>query len=91
LWLGRPRHRLSGGLVFVAASIDEHLRAFDVETGALLWQTRLPAGGQATPMTYRVDGTQYVIQAARGHAQLGTTLGDYMVAYTLPEKMRQGR
>jgi quinoprotein glucose dehydrogenase len=56
----------AGGLVFVAASVDEHLQAFDVETGQLLWQSRLPAGGQATPMTYMVDGTQYVIQAAGG-------------------------
>jgi quinoprotein glucose dehydrogenase len=81
----------AGGLVFVAASVDEHLRAFDVETGQLLWQSRLPAGGQATPMTYMVDGTQYVIQAAGGYAQLGTTLGDYVVAYALPGKVRRGR
>jgi quinoprotein glucose dehydrogenase len=81
----------AGGLVFVAASVDEHLRAFDVETGQLLWQSRLPAGGQATPMTYMVDGTQYVIQAAGGHAQLGTTLGDSVVAYALPEQGRRGR
>jgi quinoprotein glucose dehydrogenase len=81
----------AGGLVFIAASVDEHLRAFDVETGQLLWQSRLPAGGQATPMTYMVGGTQYVIQAAGGHAQLGTTLGDYVVAYALPEKGRRGR
>lgn len=75
----------------MAASVDEHLRAFDVETGQLLWQGRLPAGGQATPMTYMVDGTQYVVQAAGGHAQLGTTLGDYVVAYALPEQGRRGR
>jgi quinoprotein glucose dehydrogenase len=80
----------AGGLVFVAASMDEHLRAFDVETGHLLWQSRLPAGGQATPMTYMIDGTQYVVQAAGGHAQLGTTLGDYVVAYALPETGRRG-
>ena len=54
--------------------MDEHLRAFDVDTGRLLWQSRLPAGGKATQMTYMVDGTQYMIQATGGHAQLGTTL-----------------
>jgi len=60
------------------------LRAFDTETGQLLWQDELPAGGQATPMTYAVDGKQYVVIAAGGHGKLGTTLGDYVVSYALP-------
>jgi quinoprotein glucose dehydrogenase len=74
----------AAGLVFVAASVDDHLRAFDTETGELLWEDRLPAGGQATPMTYAVDGKQYVVQAAGGHGPLGTKLGDAVVAYALP-------
>jgi quinoprotein glucose dehydrogenase len=74
----------AGALVFVAASIDDHLRAFDIETGKLLWETLLPAGGQATPMTYAVNGKQYVIQAAGGHGPLGTKMGDYVMAYALP-------
>jgi quinoprotein glucose dehydrogenase len=76
----------ASGLVFVAASIDGHLRAFDIETGKELWQAELPAGGQATPMTYAAgpEGKQYVVICAGGHARLGTKLGDYVVAYALP-------
>jgi quinoprotein glucose dehydrogenase len=81
----------ASGLVFIAATLDEHLRAFDIETGEVLWEARLPAGGQATPMTYMVGDTQYVVQAAGGHAELGTTLGDYVVAYALPSAARSGR
>jgi glucose dehydrogenase len=60
--------------------------AFDVATGAELWKTALPAGGQATPMTYRVrgDGKQFVVIAAGGHGKLGTRLGDSLIAYALP-------
>src|SRR5262249_26418088 len=52
----------AGGVIFVAAAMDNYLRAFDIDTGAELWKGRLPAGGQATPMTYRLraDGKQYV-------------------------------
>ena len=74
----------AGGLVFAAASMDNHLRAFDSDTGRELWKYGLPAGGQATPMTYRVDGRQYLVIAAGGHGKLGTKLGDYVVAFTLP-------
>lgn len=74
----------AGGLVFVAASLDGHLRAFNRQTGSLLWEAALPAGGQATPMTYQVNGQQYVVIAAGGHGKLGTKLGDYVVAYKLP-------
>ncbi len=74
----------ASGLVFVAASVDDHLRAFDTQTGELLWQSLLPAGGQATPMTYAIGGKQYVVQAAGGHGPLGTKLGDAVVAYALP-------
>jgi quinoprotein glucose dehydrogenase len=81
----------ASGLAFVAASVDDHLRAFDVETGAQLWEAPLPAGGQATPMTYLAGGTQYVVQAAGGHGPLGTPLGDYVVAYALPAPLRGKR
>jgi quinoprotein glucose dehydrogenase len=76
----------AGGLVFIAAAMDDYLRAFDVETGEELWKGRLPAGGQATPMTYRVreDGKQYVVIAAGGNARMTTTLGDAVVAFALP-------
>ena len=74
----------AGGLVFTAAAMDDYLRAFDVESGKELWKHALPAGGQATPMTYRVDGRQYVVIAAGGHGKLGTTPGDYVLAFALP-------
>jgi quinoprotein glucose dehydrogenase len=75
----------AGGLVFVAAAMDNYLRAFDIETGAELWKGRLPAGGQATPMTYRLpNGKQFVVIAAGGHGKLGTKLGDSLIAFALP-------
>jgi quinoprotein glucose dehydrogenase len=74
----------AGGLVFIAATFDGALRAFDVETGRELWKAQLPAGGQATPMTYRAGGRQFVVIAAGGHGKLGTPLGDYVVAFALP-------
>ncbi|MBD2704283.1 pyrroloquinoline quinone-dependent dehydrogenase [Spirosoma sp. BT702] len=74
----------SGGLVFVAASLDGHLRAFKTQDGSLQWEVPLPVSAQATPMTYQVDGKQYVVIAAGGHGKLGTKLGDYVVAYRLP-------
>jgi quinoprotein glucose dehydrogenase len=75
----------ASGLTFVAGTLDGHLRAFDTESGKELWRAELPAGGQATPMTCQVGGKQYVIIAAGGHARLGTKLGDYLVAFALPE------
>jgi quinoprotein glucose dehydrogenase len=75
----------AGGLVFIAAAMDQYLRAFDIETGQELWKGALPAGGQATPMTYQGrDGKQYVVIAAGGHGRLGTPLGDYVIAFALP-------
>jgi quinoprotein glucose dehydrogenase len=73
----------AGGLVFIGAAMDDYLRAYDLETGRELWRGKLPAGGQATPMSYAVDGRQYVVIAAGGHGNLGTTLGDYVVAFAL--------
>src|SRR5262245_32512868 len=66
--------------------MDNYLRAFDIDTGAELWKGRLPAGGQATPMTYRLrpDGRQFVVIAAGGHGKLGTKLGDSLIAFALP-------
>jgi quinoprotein glucose dehydrogenase len=75
----------ASGLVFIAAALDDYLRAFDARTGAELWQGRLPAGGQATPMTYRVrdGGRQFVVIAAGGHSQLRNRRGDSLVAFAL--------
>lgn len=74
----------AGGLVFIAAAMDTYLRAFDVETGRELWKGLLPASAQATPMTYRAGGKQYVVIAAGGHGKLGTKMGDHVVAFALP-------
>ncbi len=78
----------AGGLIFIGAAVDDYIRAFDIETGAELWKERLPAGGQATPMTYRLSktGKQYVVIAAGGHGRAGTTLGDAVIAYALPDE-----
>jgi quinoprotein glucose dehydrogenase len=73
----------ASGLIFIAASLDDRLRAFDIGTGRVLWQTKLPAGGQATPMTYSVQGRQYVVIAAGGYKDVSTR-GDYVIAYALP-------
>jgi quinoprotein glucose dehydrogenase len=82
----------AGDLVFVGAAMDSYIRAFDVETGRELWKFHLPAGGQATPMTYRAgpDQRQYLVIAAGGHGPLGTPRGDYVVAFTLPEQAKAG-
>ena len=78
----------SSGLVFIAGALDNYLRAFDIASGKELWKGRLPAGGQATPMTYEVAfedgaGRQYVLIAAGGHGRAGSTLGDSLVAFAL--------
>jgi quinoprotein glucose dehydrogenase len=74
----------AGGIVFTAAAMDGFFRAFDSETGKEIWKYQLPAGGQATPMTYSLGGKQYVVIAAGGHGKLGTKQGDYVIAFTLP-------
>ncbi|MBY5371144.1 glucose/quinate/shikimate family membrane-bound PQQ-dependent dehydrogenase [Rhizobium leguminosarum] len=74
-----------GGVAFLGAAVDNYLRAYDVTNGRELWQGRLPAGGQATPMTYTTDDNkQYVVMVAGGHGSVGTKAGDYVIAYTLP-------
>ena len=73
----------ASGLVFIAASLDDRFRAFDTETGKMLWEVKLPAGGQATPMTYSIGGRQYLVIAAGGYKG-DSTRGDYVVAYSLP-------
>jgi len=75
----------AGGLIFVAAARDPTLRAFDVETGKLLWSAELPAAAPATPMTYRTaSGRQLVVIAAGGHSAMRTKMGDEVVAFALP-------
>jgi quinoprotein glucose dehydrogenase len=80
--LGGPLVTQSG-LTFIASAQDNFLRAFQTETGRLLWQARLPAGGQSSPMSYVHEGKQYVVQGAGGHGMLKTKIGDYIVGYAL--------
>jgi quinoprotein glucose dehydrogenase len=76
----------ASGLVFIGAALDDYLRAYDIETGEELWRARLPAGGQANPITYRLrpESRQLVVLAAGGHGTLGTTPGDWVIAWALP-------
>ena len=74
----------AGGVVFIGASMDERFRAYDSDTGEVLWTYQLPAGGYATPATYMVDGEQYVVIAAGGGGKPGTKRGDAYVAFKLP-------
>jgi quinoprotein glucose dehydrogenase len=73
----------ASGLVFIAATLDDHLRAFDSTSGKRLWDVKLPAGGQATPMTYAINGRQYLVIAAGGYKD-ESPRGDYVIAYALP-------
>jgi quinoprotein glucose dehydrogenase len=73
----------AGGLLFIAATKDATLRAFECKTGKLLWQGELPANGFATPATYEAGGKQFVVIAAGG-SKLGTPKGDSYVAFALP-------
>jgi len=75
----------AGGLIFIAASKDEHLRAFDRKTGKELWKAKLPAAGYATPATYSVNGRQYVVIACGG-GKMGTKSGDAYVAFALAKE-----
>jgi quinoprotein glucose dehydrogenase len=76
----------AGGLIFIAAATDDLIRAIDIETGKVVWQDGLPAGGQATPMTYEIKGRQYLVIMAGGHHFMETPVGDELVAYAIPAK-----
>jgi quinoprotein glucose dehydrogenase len=76
----------AGGLIFVAATTDNLIRAIDIKTGKTVWKDVLPAGGQATPITYEADGRQYLVIMAGGHHFMETPIGDSLVAYSLPNK-----
>ncbi|MDT1062072.1 glucose/quinate/shikimate family membrane-bound PQQ-dependent dehydrogenase [Paracoccus sp. CPCC 101403] len=74
-----------GGVAFLAAAVDNFIRGYDLTTGEQLWQARLPAGGQSTPMTFEQDGRQFVVIVAGGHGSIGTKPGDYVIAYALDQ------
>lgn len=74
----------ASGVIFIAAAIDNLIRAIDLKSGKPLWKDVLPAGGQATPMTYMAGGRQYLVIAPGGHHFMETPIGDAVIAYTLP-------
>ncbi len=78
----------ASGLIFIGATADETFRAFDKETGRILWEAKLPFGGNATPSTYMVNGRQYVVIAAGG-AKSGRPSGGSVVAFTLPDESKK--
>ena len=76
-----------GGVAFLSAATENNFRAYDLENGDVLWNVRIPAGGQATPMTYlNSKGEQMVVLVAGGHGSVGTTIGDYVLAYKLKDQ-----
>lgn len=80
-----------GGVLFIGAAMDRYLRAFDVGTGRELWQGRLPATAQATPITYEWQGKQFVVIAAGGYPDAGVVApNDTLVAFRLPQAGEAG-
>ena len=75
----------AGGLIFIGASMDERLHAFDKDTGHVLWEFQLPAGGYATPATFSIEGKQYIVIAAGGGGKPETKPGDWYYCFSLPE------
>jgi len=76
----------AGGLLFIGAtSYDRKFHVYDKATGELLWETTLPFGGNATPITYEVNGRQYVVIAAGGGKDLRSKSGGLYVAFALPK------
>ncbi|WEJ34089.1 membrane-bound PQQ-dependent dehydrogenase, glucose/quinate/shikimate family [Devosia sp. SD17-2] len=75
----------ASGLIFIAAATDDLLRAMDIGTGEVLWEVELPAGGQAGPAMYEVNGQQFLVINAGGHTFMETPVGDYFLAYALPQ------
>ena len=73
---------MRGGLIFIAATLDEKFRIFDSANGQLLFETKLPAAGFATPAVYAIDGKQYIVIACGG-GKLGKKSGDAYVAFSL--------
>ena len=75
----------AGGLVFIASTMDERIRAFDAKSGEVLFQDQMEAAGYGAPVTYLgKDGRQYVVICAGGGGKAGTKAGDYVIAYALP-------
>ncbi|MBB3103182.1 membrane-bound PQQ-dependent dehydrogenase, glucose/quinate/shikimate family [Azomonas macrocytogenes] len=81
----------AGGVAFLSGTLDYYMRAYDVRNGKELWKGRLPAGGQATPITYVSEktGRQFVVGMAGGHGSFGTKIGDSLVAWVLEDEQER--
>ncbi|WP_192884355.1 glucose/quinate/shikimate family membrane-bound PQQ-dependent dehydrogenase [Xanthomonas campestris] len=75
----------AGGVTFIGASLDNFVRGFDTRTGKQVWETRVPAGPQAAPLSYTIDGKQYIVAAVGGHERMETKSGDSVIAWALPD------
>lgn len=76
----------AGGVVFMAGTPDEKIRAFSTHSGEILWEHTLPAAGYATPSVYMLNGKQYVVIAAGGGGKNATKYGDSIMAFALPDE-----
>ena len=89
LQIGTPNNggpvTTKSGLIFVSATTDDFIRAIDLKSGKTVWQDKLPAGGQASPMIYEANGKQFVVIMAGGHHSMLTPAGDQLIAYALPD------
>lgn len=74
-----------GGLIFIGATRDERMHAYDKDTGELLWEFQMDTGGYATPSTYEINGRQYIVIAAGGGGKPGTKPGDSYYCFALPQ------
>jgi quinoprotein glucose dehydrogenase len=74
------------GVVFMGATSDQYIRAFDAQSGKTLWSFHLPAGGNATPITYSEDGGQYVVIAAGGLGGIQSRNGDQVIAFATAQR-----
>ncbi|MDP6653167.1 MAG: hypothetical protein QGF90_13855 [Gammaproteobacteria bacterium] len=77
------------GLIFIGAAAEHVVRIFDIESGEELWQNDVPAAPIATPMSYEVDGEQYIAIAVGGYGNLDLDRGDYLVSFKLQELTRE--
>jgi quinoprotein glucose dehydrogenase len=75
-----------GGLTFIGSTMDRRFRAFNTRTGEYLWSTKVPNDATASPMTYSINGRQYVVIAAGGHKIFAQGVGDHLMAYALPQQ-----
>ncbi|MDX6141690.1 glucose/quinate/shikimate family membrane-bound PQQ-dependent dehydrogenase [Xanthomonas campestris pv. incanae] len=75
----------AGGVTFIGASLDNFIRGFDTRTGKQVWETRVAAGPPAAPLSYTIDGKQYIVAAVGGHDRMETKSGDSVIAWALPD------